>query len=81
MRGHSEGAGPDTKGGSTHLADDFSDALERLLDGVLGHVPLKPGQVGLQPHCSASRWQFKETKPLDGLHSSRPLDVATHLET
>uniref|UniRef100_A0A6B0UYS5 Putative secreted protein n=1 Tax=Ixodes ricinus TaxID=34613 RepID=A0A6B0UYS5_IXORI len=29
------------------LADDFSDALEGLLDGVLGHVPLKPGQVGL----------------------------------
>lgn len=37
--------------GMGYLGDDLGDVLQRLFDGVLGHVPLKSGDISNQVNC------------------------------
>lgn len=37
--------------GLGYLGDDLGDVLQRLFDGVLGHVPLKSGDISNQVNC------------------------------
>lgn len=37
--------------GSGYLGDNLGDVFQRLFDGVLGHVPLKSGDISNQVNC------------------------------